>query len=331
MVEPEPVSAELLDALTSRFRRRWQLDLDGSQLTMRPRRPRHGRPQRSPWRPVQIVKGMADVLSANGITRTPLLPLAWGRDTDLVISAVQALDPWLKDGVDRVWREGFLPQPVVRFTGERDASGRLVDGFLTAFVNLSCVVRIDGPARHAELLDLWIEALSAVGLHAGRLEIAGDLDVWSRGPVSGLTLHITADGVGFADSVLLWHTTDPTHMATDLGSGLERLRWLLSGRPWAETVFGEPSRRFSTDLLDAIRAGTLLAMAGIRPTASGSGGAMRRVAQRIPVEMAASGLGRLVAAQRRYWADAGMSGPGWPQLADVLEREVLRQASSMSP
>lgn len=331
MAELEPVAAELLDALTRRFERRWQLNFDGFQLTMRPRMPWQGRPQRSPLRPAQIVEAMAAVLSASGIPRPLLLPLRWGRDTDLVISAVQALDPWLKDGVERVWREGFLPQPVVRFTGERDGSGQLVDGFLTAFVNLSCVVRIDGPTRHVELLDLWIEALSAVGLHAGRLEIVGDLAVWSRGPVSGLTLHITAGGLGFADSVLLWHAADPTHMATDLGSGLERLRWRLSGRSWAETVFGDQAGQFSVDLLDAVRAGTLLAMAGIRPTASGPGGALRRIAQRIPAEMAASGLGRLVAAQRRYWSNVGMCGPDWPQLAGVLEREVLRQANSRSP
>lgn len=115
-------------------------------------------------------------LADHGVHRPPLLPIRWGRDTDLLISAIQGLDPWLKDGANRVWREGFLPQPVVRFTGERDAGGRLRDGFLTSFVNLSCVQRISGVDRHVELLDAWLDALSAVGIHAGRLRITGNLD-----------------------------------------------------------------------------------------------------------------------------------------------------------
>lgn len=180
MAELEPIAAALLDLLKQRFERRWLLELDGSRLTVRPRKRLAGRPQRALASPRSIVKSMRAVLTAHGVEGPTLLPLRWGRDTDLLVSAIQGLDPWLKDGTDRIWREGFLPQPVVRFTGERDAQGRLVDGFLTSFVNLSSVVRIDGPERHVELLDMWLDALSAVGLHAGRLEMSGALEIWKR-------------------------------------------------------------------------------------------------------------------------------------------------------
>ncbi|MGH3757721.1 hypothetical protein [Actinophytocola sp.] len=93
--------------------------------------------------------------------------------------------------------------------------------------------------------------------------------MWQRETVSGVTLHMSCNGVGFADAVLLWHTTDPRYMATDLGSGLERLRWLLSPVSWAETTFGIDAEHVDVDVLDAVRTATLLIMAGVRPSGHG--------------------------------------------------------------
>lgn len=328
MSEPSPFPQLLREALEHRFARRWRLDVDGSELAMRPRKARHAAPRRQAPSPAAIVHAMQQVLALHGIHRPPLLPIRWGRDTDLLISAVQGLDPWLKDGANRVWREGFLPQPVVRFTGDRGDDGRLREGFLTSFVNLSCVQRIADVDQHVELIDAWFDALSAVGIHAGRLRIAGSLSVWQRATVGGITLHMSCDGLGFADAVLLWHTANRRYLATDLGSGLERLRWLLSPLPWAETVFGADAEHFDTELLDAIRTATLLTMAGIRPSGRGVGGTVRRVARRIPITLAAGGLGRLVRSQRAYWTTFGVAGPPWPQLTEILEAEVLTRAAA---
>lgn len=139
---------------------------------------------------------------------------------------------------------------------------------------------------------------------------------------------MSCDGIGLADAVLLWHTANPSCLATDLGSGLERLRWLLSPQSWAETVFEADAERFDVDMLDAVRTATLLIMSGVRPGAHGAGGAVRRVARRIPVTVAASGLGRLVRAQRTYWNEIGMVGPPWPQVAEILEVEVLTREAA---
>ncbi len=327
-------AAEDSDGLVSQLARgacdwfgdRWQVNLAQRQLTLRPRLSLRGSPPHSAPTPRQVVDTIALVFGRNGVNTAALLPIRWGRDTDLTISAIQGLDPWLKDGVDRVWREGFLPQPVVRFTGERDSYGRLREGFLTSFVNLSCVQRITSVGDHLRLIDTWISALSAIGIHARRLMIHGDLNVWHRGTVSGITLFVSCDGVTFADAVLLWHTAKPENMATDIGSGLERLRWLLSSRSWAETVFGHAADWWTVDLLDALRSATLLVMAGIRPASSGAGSSLRRVLRPVPPTMAAAGLGRVVRAQRAYWADIGMAGPSWPHISTVIEDEILMSA-----
>lgn len=321
------ISRSLVAALRDRFARRWRLELDGSTLLMQPRIPLPRSTKRCVPAPAEVVHGMAQALADGDLPRPSLLPIRWGRDTDLLISAVQGLDPWLKDGLDRVWREGFLPQPVVRFTGERDAHGRLREGFLTAFVNVSYVRRITGVEQHCQLIDTWLDGLSDLGIHAGRLRLVGDLTVWQRATVCGITLHLSCDGIGFADAVLLWHSGHPNRLATDLGSGLERLRWLLSPRSWAETTFGADAKQVDIDVLDAVRTATLLTMAGLRPGDHGADGAVRRVTRRIPAALATTGLGRLIRTQRLYWCEVGMTGPPWPQIAQIIEADVLRQAA----
>lgn len=194
----EDLALELVSALRARFGRRWDIAVAGDRLLMRYGRPSgHALPhrRRTPG-PSEVVAAVGRQFAQAGVLSSPLLPLRWHRDTDFTISAIQGLDPWLKDGADRVWREGYLPQPVVRFTGERDDQGNLRDGYLTAFVNLSCVTRIASAGRHVELLDAWIGGLSAIGIHASRLAVHGDLTVWHRGPVSGITMFCDCDGQG---------------------------------------------------------------------------------------------------------------------------------------
>lgn len=320
-------AAQLVEALHARFDSRWRIQLEGTSLRMEPRRPVVGKPKQSgDTGPAGVVRQMEGALAAWGIRRDALLPIRWHRDTDLTISAIQALDPWLKDAKPRVWREGFLPQPVVRFTGERGSDGMLLDGFLTSFVNLSCVTRIERVEQHAELLDAWIAAFSATGLHAGRLTLHGNLDVWLRDTVAGITISINADGIGLGDAVLLWNRDTPDHMASDLGSGLERLRWLLTGESWAWSTFGELARWWDWRVLDGVRTATLLAMNGIRPAARGAGSAFRRALREVPVALAVAGFDNLVRTQRMYWTAMGMSGLSWPQVTESIAREVLLSA-----
>ncbi len=276
-----------------------------------------------------MLRRIEAVMRRHGIGRAEALPLRWRRDTDLTISAVQALDPWLKDGARRVWREGHLPQPVVRFTGDRDADSRLKDGFLTSFVNVSCVQRVAHVEQHVDLIDMWIEVLSALGVHAGRLRMHGDLRVWRRGPVEGITLFIDCDGTSVGDAVLLWHGADPSLMATDLGSGLERLRWVISGQRWPTLIHSTLASHADTDTLDAVRTATLLLMSGVRPAARGPGAAVRRVARYVPPHLAALGLSRAVRVYHAYWTEVGVRGIGWPHVCSLLEAVVLERAQTL--
>jgi hypothetical protein len=266
-----------------------------------------------------------DAYADQGVERAACLPLRWGWDTDLVVSAVQALDPFLKEGRLLTYRRGLLPQPVVRFTGRRDARGRLLDGFLTSFVNVSHVSPIGGVEEYAQAFDIWLSVLSGLGLHARHVTLSGDLSVWRRREVAGVTLRFHHADIGLGDVVLLWNVEAPRRMAVDLGTGLERLAWARARRPWREVVHGRFCGYPDTEVLDTLRTATLLLGNGIAPGSRGPGASVRRLARAIPPDRAAFGLSAACRTYHRYWETFAPMRLGWPQVTTMLEHEALRE------
>lgn len=305
----------------------WVIETEGTRLLVRHTH-RHTPfvPARRPLAWEALLAKIENAYAAQGVERAKCLPLRWSRDTDLVVSAVQALDPLLKDGVDLTHRRGFLPQPVVRFTGRRDTGGRLLDGFLTSFVNVSQVHPINSPAEYAEAFDGWLSVLSRVGFHARHVTLSGDLRVWYRREVAGITLRFHHADVGLGDLVLLWNRDEPQRMAVDLGSGLERLAWARTRQYWPELVHGRFSRHADSEILDAVRSATLLLGHGISPSSRGAEAAVRRLAQSIPAGTAPFGFSLLCRFYHQYWETFAPMKLGWPQVTTLLEREVMGSA-----
>lgn len=304
----------------------WEIHHAGMDLLIRHRKA--GSPYRAPrsapsWS--ALVDEMGEAFQACDVPRAPALPLRWGRETDFTISAVQALDPYVKDAEPVAYRTGFIPQPVVRFTGERDSQGRLHDGFLTSFVNTSCVRPAQGVDDHVGLVDVWLTVLSRLGLHARHTSIHGPLTVWCRPPVSGITLRFRHFDMETGDLVLIWNDADPTIMVSDLGSGLERLCWAITQMPWSRLAFGSLAAHASPTILDALRTGTLIAGSGVAPAPRGAGGALRRLMRAVPMELAAFGLSRVVRNSYPYWTLFAPLSVPWHETARILEDEVLHR------
>ncbi|MGH3429103.1 MAG: hypothetical protein ACRDQZ_16310, partial [Mycobacteriales bacterium] len=233
---------EYSDALLTALRRtfsRWSCALDGDhvQLTYMRTSSSYWPPRRAPgW--ADLLTTLTDACTDYGIQRHSPLPMTGLGEAELTFSAIQALDPYLKQGRQHVHAHGFLPQPVVRFTARRDERNTLLPGYATSFVNTSIVEPIGTVDDHTALIDAWIGVLSKLGFHARHLSIGGRLTVWRREPVRGITLRIYHEGRALGDTVLLWNQSAPAKLATDIGTGLERLRWLRTRCPWSEVVHG---------------------------------------------------------------------------------------------
>ncbi|MFB4193961.1 hypothetical protein [Streptomyces carpaticus] len=303
----------------------WEFTIDGPHVDIRHQQ--RGTPYRPPRRPPswrEFLGSLETAFACLGAPRDDCLPLRWGRDTELTISAIQALDPFLKDGRPQTYRQGFLPQPVVRFTGERDASGDLCDGFLTSFVNISRVQPVKGLDEYGAILDGWFSVLSQLGFHARHLSVHGTLTPWRRREVAGITLHFRHLGLDLGDIVLLWNVEDPTRMAVDLGTGLERLAWARTQQRWHELVHGGFADAAPPATLDAIRTATLLLGSGINPAPRGAGSITRRVIGTIDPKAVRLGVSTAVREAYGYWSLFGVLRAPWPQIAFAIEEEVRK-------
>ncbi|MGW0768852.1 hypothetical protein [Streptomyces sp. NPDC002676] len=301
----------------------WEFTADGCHIEVR--HPNRGTayrpPRRAPsWR--ELLASLETGFAREGAPRDACLPLSWGRETELTISAVQALDPLLKDGQPRTHRSGFLPQPVVRFTGQRDTTGHLKDGFLTSFVNISRVQPIGSLEEYGAILDGWLTVLSQLGFHARHLSINGKLSPWRRRQVEGITLRFHHLDHTLGDIVLLWNTEYPGRMAVDLGSGLERLAWARTQERWNQLIYGSFAGSAPPTTLDAIRTATLLLGHGITPAARGAGGITRRVIGAIDRDATRLGVGALVRDMYDYWSLVDVLRPPWPEIARAIEEEI---------
>lgn len=127
----------------------------------------------------------------------------------------------------------------------------VASGFATSFVNTSVIQPIRAVEEHAALIDAWLGVLSRLGFHAQHLATTGSLSIWHRAPVCGITLRFQHGELTFGDAVLLWNADAPAFLATDIGSGLERLRWALTRRPWPEVVYGALAGQVDCRVLDA--------------------------------------------------------------------------------
>ncbi|WP_405625022.1 hypothetical protein [Streptomyces sp. NBC_01396] len=306
----------------------WEFTVDGCHIEVH--HPKRGTPYRPPRRPPswrELLDSLETGFARDGAARDACLPLRWGRETELTISAVQALDPLLKDGQLHTHRSGFLPQPVVRFTGQRGATGNLKDGFLTSFVNISRVQRIGSLDDYGAILDGWLTVLSQLGFHARHLSIKGKLSSWRRRQVEGITLRFRHLDRTLGDIVLLWNTEHPGCMAVDLGTGLERLAWARTQERWYQLIYGSFARAAPPTTLDAIRTATLLLGHGVAPAARGAGGTTRRVIRAIDRDAARLGVGTLVRDVYSYWSLVGVLRAPWPEIARAIEEEMLRHDS----
>lgn len=326
LTAPDP--AEIPGLLRKALGPHWNFTVEGDQLLVRHRD--HATPYRPPRRTLpwpDLLALLESAFADQGVPRAACLPLRWGRETELTISAVQALDPVLKDGGTVPYRQGFIPQPVVRLTAKRGPGGALQDGFLTSFVNTSRVELVRDLHAYTTVFDQLLTVLSRLGLHARHITFRGRLVIWQRRQVEGITLRFDHAGLPLGDIVLLWNAEHPDRLALDLGTALERLAWARSRASWPELNFGLLARAPSHDALDALRTATLLLGSGIAPAARGAGSITRRVLQRIPPEVSTLGWSRAVRHFHRYWQGVCSLATDWHGVAAEVDELVASQCN----
>jgi hypothetical protein len=261
-----------------------------------------------------------------GVQRDLLMPLSYSRGSEVLNSAVQAMDPYVKDGKSFVLRRGLMLQPVVRL-GSADTDTRLLPpGFLTSFVSLSRVHPIDTFADYAraarEGADILVDLLSDVR----GVRLSGSLSGWRREEVEGFTLRIHVGNVELGDFVFVRGIKHPDKTAFDMGVSVERLRWMLTGMEWHSSTFGNGYLEADATGLDALRTAVLLVGNGIDAAPRGRGSVTRRVIRRAR-EFGAEDISlAYVEEMHEFWSSTGI----WLRPAQETHRRIVREVHSQA-
>ncbi|WP_405976932.1 hypothetical protein [Streptomyces sp. NBC_00158] len=235
------------------------------------------------------------VLETRGLTPFAMPGLrGTARDTDLVVSALQYLDPVVHQGAPAPSGPMVLAQPCVRWR-YLPVAGR-EEAVSSSFVNLSSL-EVGGPAlidRLADHLDLWLDCLSAVGVTARDTTVALSDESCAYGPYAGLRADLNSGGLEIGE--INWYgTVEDTAgrelTVIDCGFAFERIAWTAPRTdsyhamlapvflPSGESAGGLPGGVVN----DRVRTLALLSLSGVTPGSRGPRRYVRQLADELAV------------------------------------------------
>ncbi|MEG8280620.1 hypothetical protein Q5694_30790 [Streptomyces sp. AHA2] len=290
---------------------------------------------RPPARPVPAQwQRMHAVFRGRGLTPFAIDPTGVARDTDLIVSALQYLDPVVHDGAPRPQGLQILSQPCVRWR-YLPGAGR-DEGVSSSFVNLSSLEADEGDLLHRvpAHLDLWLDGLSAIGLHAREITVALTDEECAYGPYRGCRADVNSAGIELGE--INWYyevdgPTAPDFSVIDCGFSFERMAWAAAARQEPYHDLLSPLYLVGVAnggvLNDRCRTLSLLALSGVRPGSRGP----RRYVRRLTDELVAPFLrgvnirGCLHHAAR-FWEQFLPAGSLTPTAVDAASAAVERRA-----
>lgn len=196
--------------------------------------------------------------ATSGYTPTPPIKLANGTRTTLFpVAGIQMLEPVFYDSSPLPTKPLFIAQPVIR----TQFLDRVGPGTSTSFINFSTEQVGATPREHIEHLYAWLSYLDLLGIRKNHLtfRLGISAERWNGREISCETVKLYAYGLEIGDGVFIPsfpQSNRDSFSVSDIGFGLERLRWILRGGDY----FG-----MGTDapVSDSVRTLTLLCMSGV--------------------------------------------------------------------
>ncbi len=278
----------------------------------------------SPWCPAQqptrepagayiplerVWSRLRAALLRHGLQPFAMADLATGAvQTDLVVSALQYLDPIVHGGAALVDGPVVLSQPCVRwqFLPEAEAG----TGYFSSFVNLSSlqIGPSDLDRRIGGHIDLWLDALSALGIHARRLTIALTDEECAFGPYRGRRADINCEGIEIGEANWYFAVTDARGRdlsVIDFGFAFEKIAWAANpGEDWQSLFCPAPHMAHPPGALfvDRVRTLALASAYDLSPGSRGPRRHVRRLARDlVPYFLAGRGLHSALELATTYW------------------------------
>ncbi|MCF7820222.1 MAG: hypothetical protein K9M44_01990 [Candidatus Pacebacteria bacterium] len=203
--------------------------------------------------------------------------------TTLFTSAgVQILDDYIFDEKEITKDKMYVAQPVIR-TQFIDS---IKDGVSTSFINISTEKMNPTTEDHFSSIKDWLNILDSLGINRNNLDIfikKGEPN-WGGKVFKNNIFMFFYKGLEIGDAIYAYDIPQSTRESTsfsDIGFGLERLRWSLSHKNYFD--YNEDNGA-SLKTLDYCKTLALLSGSGVRPSNKSHGYRFRQFSKRLQQE-----------------------------------------------
>ena len=193
-------------------------------------------------------------------------------DTVFISAGIQPLLSDYRKGNIKPTKKLYISQPVIR----TQYADKIEEGYSIAFVNSTTASFNNSEREHNELVLDWLNLFYELGLEKNRISMRQkDYErQWGDLLVKGKTTFYYYDDIELGDTTFFNSITkDGKHFdletMSDVGFGLERIRWVSSRRPYFDLYTS--SENLNSDAKALLSALALLAVNDVHPSNKNSG------------------------------------------------------------
>ena len=203
-------------------------------------------------------------------------------DTVFVSAGIQPLLRDYREGKINSQCKVYVSQPVIR----TQYSAAIDEGSSIAFTNLTSANFNHSETEHYEMVKHWYELLYELGVKKDDLSSKSDIYKTKWGDLSlygERTFHYYK-GVEIGDTTFFTKIFDETSISvadtmSDLGFGLERLRWLINGNSYYN-IYSD-SQNLNVELKAYLSVISLLAVNNVKPSNKNTGYRARKFSKEL--------------------------------------------------
>ena len=212
-----------------------------------------------------------------------LIFLCFKNGSTLFISAgVQILDSIIYDEKEIFTDKIFITQPVFR----TQFIHKINEGVSSSFINIATEMINKNPKEHFYALNQWIKLLNNLGLNKENIILKSleRYDRWGKRKFLQKILKIYYKDLEIGDALYIDMPQDSRESISisDIGFGLDRIKWLLSDNASYHQAIAPNSELFSNldnKIIDYTRTLSLLAGSGVKPSNNEHGYRFRQLSK----------------------------------------------------
>jgi len=197
-------------------------------------------------------------------------------------AGIQILDNVIHNEASVPEKRCFVAQPVFR-TQFIDSVG---EGSVTSFLNLTTTQVNPTPAEHFDSFGRWLVLLEQLGLERSKFkfEQKDSSPKWGDKEFKNKVIKVYYERLEIGDAVFIYDMPQETRSdlkISDIGFGLERIRWALEGGTFFKQIISNEAGEINSQLLDHCRTLALLVGSGIQPGNKAHGYRVRQLSKRL--------------------------------------------------